>query len=86
VRTVLLRPRAESDLADAGKATAGGGLPELAARCPMVALVLLEPDATDRGALRVAALLSSALLGPILSPDKTSLFGARSARDMLARR
>jgi hypothetical protein len=86
MRTVLLRPRADGDLEHARNATAGGGLRELAGRCPSVALVLVEPDVSDRGALQVAAILSSALLGPILSPDKKALFGARSARDMLARR
>ena len=85
VRTVLLRPRAESDLEDARKATAGGGLRELASRCPTVALVVLEPDASDRGALRVAALLSSVMLGPILSPDKSSLLGALGSASPLPR-
>jgi hypothetical protein len=85
MRTVLLRPRTDDDLALAESAEAGGGLVLLAKRCSVVVLVLarLEGSPDDQGALLLAALIASVALGPILSPDRRHLFGARTARGKL---
>jgi hypothetical protein len=37
-------------------------------------------DETDPAALRIAAIVASVVLGPILSPQGTELFGVRTAR------
>jgi hypothetical protein len=78
-RVVVLRPRAADDLAAAEAARGGAGLAALARRCPTVLLVKLEAD-PDRAALLLAALLSGVSLGPILTPDRARILGARTAR------
>jgi hypothetical protein len=79
------RPREEDDLRAArGAEGAGAGLAELAERCPQVWLV--EPDARgeeDVVALRLAAILAGVMLGPILTPGGTWLFGPKTARERL---
>jgi hypothetical protein len=86
-RTCFGRPRVPDDLAAAEEAeTRAGytGMSLLAARCRTVWLV--EVTATpDDTALLVAAVLASVLLGPILSPDGTELFGVKTARGKLGR-
>jgi len=79
--TVVLRPRRDDDLADAGRASGGHGLTLLAARCPTVASVLCTGDGADADALWLAALLAGVLLGPVLTADGARLLGARSARE-----
>jgi hypothetical protein len=55
------------------------GLSLLARRCASVWLV--EAESTDDPvALRIAAVLASLLLGPILAPGRAELFGVRTAR------
>jgi hypothetical protein len=78
-RVVLLRGRSDADLAAAEAASGGAGLAGLAKRCPTVVLVKLEGD-PDQAGLLVAALVSSVSLGPILTPDRGRIFGARTAR------
>lgn len=55
------------------------GLAQLAQRCPMLWLVVPEGE-NDRAALTIATIFASTLLGPILSPDGTGIFGVRTAR------
>jgi hypothetical protein len=76
--------RAEDlDLADAGEARAGGGgLAGLARRCPTVWLVERASD-DDRLALRLAMVLASVHLGPILDARGPELFGVKTARAKL---
>ena len=85
IRQASARPRDERDLALAERADgAGTGLALLARRCPTVWLVTREGD-DDRLALRLATILSSVLLGPILDPGRMELFGAKTARGKLER-
>jgi len=83
-RRVEVRPREAEDLALAEAADASGtGLAMLARRCPRVWLVPREADA-DAIALRLAAILASVLLGPILDARGPELFGVKTARAKLA--
>lgn len=85
VRSALARPRDANDLAlaEAADARAGvTGLALLARRCPAVWLVERTRSA-DRIALRLAAVLASLLLGPILDTSAGELFGVKTARRKL---
>jgi hypothetical protein len=80
VRRVHGRPREPADLALAEAADAAGtGLALLARRCPTVWLVAREGD-DDLLALRLAAILASVALGPILDARVPELLGVKSAR------
>ena len=84
-RTATARPRTGADLAlaDAAEARAGGGgLATLARRCPTVWLVAREGD-DDAVALRLAAILASVLLGPIVDARGPDIFGVKTARAKL---
>jgi hypothetical protein len=86
LRSVFLRPRTEEDLACAESAQGGGGLALLAKRCTMVVLVGLPEGADeDEPTLFVAAVIAGVVLGPILSPDRGSIYGVKTARGMLER-
>jgi hypothetical protein len=79
------RPREDDDLrtadeVDVRQGSAGLGL--LAKRCPTVWLVATEREG-DEEALRLAAILASVVLGPILTPGGAELLGVRSARGKL---
>jgi hypothetical protein len=79
------RPSTESDLDRAHRAemrVGYTGLFDLARRCPTVWLIVTEADA-DPTALLLAAIFASVMLGPIVSPDGTALFGVRTARQKL---
>ena len=81
-RTAFARPREDEDLALADRAesrTGHTGLLLLAKRCPMIWSVPRDP-AGDFDALRLAAILASVLLGPILDVDAAQLFGVKTAR------
>jgi hypothetical protein len=85
VRSARARPTAPADLAlaDAAEARAGGGgLALLARRCGIVWLVTREGP-RDALALRLAAILASVLLGPILDADAGEIFGVKTARAKL---
>jgi hypothetical protein len=85
VRRAFARPRDDEDLAlaDAADTRAGGtGLALLARRCPTVWLVAREGNA-DGLALRLAAILASVLLGPILDTRSGELYGAKTAREKI---
>jgi hypothetical protein len=85
MRNVFLRPRADADLAaadEAEHAAGGGGMALLAKRCRMVVLVTLTSP-HDEVTLRLAAIIASVVLGPILAPDAPELFGVRTARGKL---
>jgi hypothetical protein len=84
-RLCYARPREGDDLYAADEADVrqgSAGLGRLALRCPSVWLVVTEGD-DDAVALRLAAILASVVLGPILTPDGVSLLGVRSARAKL---
>jgi hypothetical protein len=86
VRTITYRPRRPEDLALAELAerrAGGGGLLLVAQRCPSVWIVARESE-DDRLALRLAMILASALLGPVLDPRAPELFGVKTARQKLA--
>jgi hypothetical protein len=78
------RPRTDDDLraADFADVRAGSaGMGKLAERCKTVWLVTAAgEEATERYTLLLAAILASVVLGPILSPDGSELFGVRTAR------
>ncbi|HTQ43094.1 MAG TPA: hypothetical protein VMI75_10095 [Polyangiaceae bacterium] len=83
-RCVIGRAREarELALADEAEARRGGGLGHLARRCPTVWLVERRGD-DDLVALRLAAILASALLGPILDARVPELLGVKTARERL---
>jgi hypothetical protein len=84
-RLCYARPREGDDLYAADEADVrqgSAGLGRLALRCASVWLVVTESD-EDAVALRLAAVLASVVLGPILTPDGVSLLGVRSARAKL---
>ena len=91
-RLCFARPRTDDDLAAAEVAEASlgpaavVGMVTLARRCGVVWLVVTEgavPD-LDRVALRIAGVVASVVLGPILAPSGGALFGVKTARARLA--
>jgi hypothetical protein len=85
VRSAFARPSDPEDqaLAEAADARAGHtGLALLARRCRTVWVVARE-DERDRLALRLASILASILLGPILDSRAGELFGVKTARAKL---
>jgi hypothetical protein len=84
VRRIRMRPREAGDLAAAEAADAGNtGLALLARRCGAVWLVEREAeDAPLAGstALRLAAIVASVVLGPILDSRVPELLGVKTAR------
>jgi hypothetical protein len=89
-RTVRARGVTDEDRALATEAEArmsGGGLGLLAQRCPVVWEVVREAE-PDPDALRIAAVLASVLLGPIVDAagreGGPEIFGVRTAREKLA--
>jgi hypothetical protein len=84
-RALSVRPRAAADmaLAEAAEVRAnGGGMVLVARRCHSVWLVAREGE-DDRLALRLAMVLSSVVLGPILDARGPELFGVKTARAKL---
>jgi len=87
IRSAHARPRDPEDLALAAAADeragiGGTGLALVARRCPTVWLVSRELD-SDPLALRLAAILASVLLGPVLDVRVPELFGVKTARAKL---
>lgn len=87
IREASARPSNESDFArativDERVGPGGTGLALLARRCPTVWIVERAVD-PDPLALRLAAILASILLGPILDTRVPELFGAKTARAKL---
>ena len=91
-RLCFARPRTDADLAAAevAEASAGplavAGMVTLARRCGVVWLVVTEGDVPDRDrvALRIAGVVASVVLGPILAPSGGAIFGVKTARARLA--
>lgn len=82
LRAIEGRNRNEDDLirADLAEARAGGGgLAALARRCQTVWLIE-RVSPTDMLALRLAAVMASVLLGPIVDPETSDIFGVKTAR------
>ena len=85
MRWAHARPRSDEDLALADQAEAragGGGLAGLARRCAAVWMIAREGD-EDALALRLAAILASVYLGPILDARGPEIFGVKTAREKL---
>jgi hypothetical protein len=87
IRSAHARPREPEDLtlaasADERAGIGGTGLALVARRCQTVWLVSRELD-RDPLALRLAAILASVLLGPILDVRVPELFGVKTARAKL---
>lgn len=77
------RSAADLSLAEEGERRAGGGgLIHVARRCGSVWLVTRETE-DDRIALRLAMILASVHLGPIVDPRGPDLFGVKTARSKL---
>jgi hypothetical protein len=86
-RRIAWRARRHEDLVAAEEAevrAGGGGLASLARRCPTVWLVERAGD-DDALALRLAAILASVHLGPVLDVRGPELFGVKTARAKLER-
>jgi hypothetical protein len=84
-RVIAARPCDAEDLAladEAERRQGGGGLALLARRCRSVWLVRRDAD-DDRLALRLAMILASVVLGPILDVRGPELFGVKTARAKL---
>jgi hypothetical protein len=84
-RRIAWRARRAEDLALAEVAeerAGGGGLLLLARRCPAVWLVERQVE-DDRLALRLAMILASVHLGPVLDERGPDLFGVKTARGKL---
>jgi hypothetical protein len=85
IRLASGRPRDEDDLAlaiDADDRAGNTGLALVARRCHTVWLVSREAEA-DPLALRLAAILASVVLGPVLDVRGPELFGVKTARAKL---
>jgi hypothetical protein len=81
-RHVAWRERSAEDLAlaeEGERRAGGGGLIHVARRCGAVWLVARETD-DDRVALRLAMILASVHLGPVVDPRGPDLFGVKTAR------
>lgn len=64
---------------EAERVQGSSGLALLAQRCPTIWLIVPEA-ANDRVALTLAAIFASLMLGPIILPGATEIFGVRTAR------
>jgi hypothetical protein len=84
-RVIVARPCDPGDLVladEAERRQGGGGLALLARRCRSVWLVRRDAD-DDRLALRLAMILASVVLGPVLDARGPELFGVKTARAKL---
>jgi hypothetical protein len=84
-RVLSLRPRTEEDmtLAEAAEVRAGGGGMVLVARRCHSVWFIARKEENDRLALRLAMVIASVALGPILDARGPDLFGVKTARAKL---
>jgi hypothetical protein len=82
VRHLSMRAPIREDIALAEALDADAGLLRLARRCSAVWLIERAREADDL-ALRLALVLASHVLGPILDPDEPSFFGVKTGRAKL---
>jgi hypothetical protein len=82
IRAAVPRPSTAADFAEADAAeirSRGAGLAPLARRCKTVWVVAREAP-SDALALRLAVILASVFLGPILDPASGEIFGVKTGR------
>jgi hypothetical protein len=85
--SILVRDAAQNDLSDARDAEARGavaGMAALAERCPKVwelGPVEGTPVPSEAAYLTLAAACASVALGPVLPPDRQTLFGVRGSME-----
>ncbi len=87
--SVAVRPNTAEAIVSARAAEQrgrAGGMGDLAARCRAVWTVTSDAAAPEWLTLELTALLASVALGPILPPDRSTLFGVRGARERAALR
>lgn len=83
---VAVRPSAEADqrrAAEAARLGRAGGMDALARRCQEV--WQFTPQGDEYTEHMLSALLASALLGPVMPPDGSTLYGVRGARERAER-
>jgi len=86
---ITVRDVARDDLSDAREAEARGqaaGMASLAERCARVWEIspAENANASDAACVALAGICASVALGPVLPPDRSTLFGVRGARQRLA--
>ena len=82
IRAAAARPSTAADFAAADAAegaSRGAGLAPLARRCKTIWVVARESP-SDALALRLAVILASVFLGPILDPASGEIFGVKTGR------
>lgn len=67
------------DVTDAERWGHAAGMGAIAARCRYLWEMTLPDDLPEAAALSLCAALASVALGPVLPPDKSTLFGVREA-------
>jgi hypothetical protein len=85
--SVRARETTEEDLHEARSAEARGraaGMSALAERCPSVWEIDVKADAADAALVALSGICASVALGPVLPPDRATLFGVRGAMERLA--
>jgi len=78
------RPATDEDRAAAERAEVrglAGGMAQLAARCPVVWIVVRDGEVTGSAELQLSALLASVARGPVLPADESTLYGVRGAME-----
>lgn len=76
------RPVTEEDRSAAREAERRGraaGMATLAARCQTVWEVEPDPDTSEAATLSLCAALAATGLGPVMPPDRSTLYGVRGA-------
>jgi hypothetical protein len=87
VMTALVRRTVPADLeaaARAEQAGRAGGMALLARRCPWVWALDEAPGHLEEMHV-VCAILAATLLGPVMPPDESTLYGVRGARERAER-
>lgn len=84
---VTTRRQTRDDVLEAQAAETRGsaaGMAGLAARCGFVWLVEPQGEVSDKSVLHLCGLLASVALGPVMPPDRATLYGVRGAMERVA--